>query len=116
MNTLHSPARRAALGAGLGALLAPMALLPWLGLWGAIAAVGVAYLLGSLLPIARASSPCGGRSTLITRAPRLASWSVQNGPASTRGMSSTVTPATASRTRAAMSCEERGRGERERFR
>ena len=46
-----------ALGALIGALLAPLALLPVLGLWGAIALVGVAYLLGSLQPIARSSSP-----------------------------------------------------------
>ncbi|HEY8122429.1 MAG TPA: hypothetical protein VII78_13995, partial [Myxococcota bacterium] len=46
-----------ALGAGAGALLAPSVLVPVLGLWGAIAFIGAAYLLGSLRPIARAASP-----------------------------------------------------------
>src|SRR5258706_4390638 len=43
--------------------------------------------------MARASSPAGGRPSLITRAPRFASSSVQKGPARPRVMSSTVTPA-----------------------
>jgi len=46
-----------ALGALVGAVLEPVALLPGLGLWGAVAIVGAAYLLGSLGPIARATSP-----------------------------------------------------------
>jgi spermidine synthase len=46
-----------ALGALAGVVIAPWVLIPLLGLWGAIALVGVAYLLGSLGPIARTASP-----------------------------------------------------------
>lgn len=44
-------------GALLGALLAPLVLLPAFGLWGAFACVGVVYLLGALRPLAGAAAP-----------------------------------------------------------
>ena len=44
-------------GALLGALVAPFVLVPVFGLWGAIACVGAAYLLGALRLLARAAAP-----------------------------------------------------------
>ncbi len=44
-------------GALVGALLAPLALVPAFGLWGALACVGAAYLLGALRPLAQATAP-----------------------------------------------------------
>jgi spermidine synthase len=46
-----------AVGALAGALLAPAALVPALGLWGALAALGGAYLLGAWHPLAEALAP-----------------------------------------------------------
>ncbi len=46
-----------AAGALAGAVLAPLALIPLLGLWGAIAGVGALYVLGSLRPLGRALAP-----------------------------------------------------------
>ncbi len=56
---------RNALGALVGAVLAPLLLIPGLGLFGAVAFLGFAYLLGSIGPIARASGPRFGAYAAI---------------------------------------------------